>query len=101
MQITGSSRKCPSCGQWSGWHQQPDDRCEHCLAILDPQGVKARQEQENEALRQKNMINLNLIEISSYDPPFTRFYKRIIQGFQLTFFAILSFIIWFVTIMAG
>ncbi|KAA9340080.1 hypothetical protein [Adhaeribacter soli] len=101
MTTLTSSRKCPSCGQWSGWHQRPDDKCEHCQAILDPQGLKAQQESEAEALRQKGKINLSLIEIFPSDPPFTKFYKRIIQGFQLTFFAILSFIIWLVTILAG
>jgi hypothetical protein len=101
MKFNKSSRKCPACGQWSGWNQHPDDLCEHCQAILDPQGLKARQERENEEFRQKGILNLTLIEIFSYDSAFTRFYKRIIQGFQLTFFAILSFIIWVVTMLAG
>ena len=101
MLPSGSARKCPSCGQWSGWRQSPDDRCEHCQEILDPQGLKARQEREIEEFRQKDKINLSLIEIYPSDSGFTRFYKRIIQGFQITFFAILSFIIWFITLLAG
>ena len=96
-----SSRKCATCGQWSGWKQQPEDRCEHCDAILDPQGLKARHEQEEEAFRQKQNINIALIEIFPYDSTLTRFGKRIVQGFQLTLMAIISFIIWLVTVLAG
>lgn len=96
-----STRKCPTCGQWSNWSQNPDDTCEHCGSILDPQGMRARKLQDEEALRQEKNLNIALIEIFPYDPPFTRFWKRIVQGFQLTLMAIISFIIWFVTVLAG
>ena len=83
------------------WSQHPDDLCEHCGSILDPQGVKNRQKQEEEDFRQKQNINIALIEIFPYDSGLTRFWKRIIQGFQLTLMAIISFIIWLVTVLAG
>ena len=101
MADTKSTRKCPSCGQWSDWNQNPDDLCQHCGAVLDPQGVRARQLQEEEAFRQQKNINIALIEIYPYDSAFTRFWKRIVQGFQLTLMAIISFIIWVVTVLAG
>ena len=101
MAINTSSRKCSNCGQWSLWNQQPEDLCEHCGAILDPQGLKARQKQEEEDFRQKQNLNIALIEIYSYDSAFTRFWKRIVQGFQITLMAIISFIIWLVTVLAG
>ena len=101
MAVTKSTRKCPACGQWSDWTQNPDDLCQHCGAILDPQGVRARQLQEEEAFRQQKNINIALIEIYPYDSAFTRFWKRIVQGFQLTLMAIISFIIWVVTVLAG
>ena len=96
-----SSRKCPNCGQWSLWNQSPEDLCEHCGKILDPQGLKARQMQEEEDFRQKQNINIALIEIFPYDSTFTRFWKRIVQGFQITLMGIISFIIWLVTVLAG
>ena len=101
MEQTKSSRKCPSCGQWSNWHQSPDDKCEHCGNYLDPQALKARQQREEEEFRQKKNLNIALIEIYPYDSQWTRFGKRIIQGFQLSLMAIISFIIWVVTILAG
>ena len=96
-----SSRKCPACAQWSAWNQAPDDKCEHCGNILDPQGLKAQQEQEAETFRQKQNFNIALIEIYPYDSTLTRFGKRIIQAFQISLMAIISFIIWLVTILAG
>ena len=101
MAVTKSTRKCPTCGQWSDWNQNSDDLCQHCGAVLDPQGVRARQLQEEEAFRQQKNINIALIEIYPYDSAFTRFWKRIVQGFQLTLMAIISFIIWVVTVLAG
>src|SRR5436189_6329940 len=101
MEQIKSSRKCPNCGQWSAWNQAPDDKCEHGEGVLDPQGLKNRQEQEEEAFRQKKNLNIALIEIFPYDPPITRFGKRIVQGFQLSLMAIISFIIWVVTVLAG
>ena len=101
MAVTKSTRKCPACGLWSDWNQNPDDLCQHCGAVLDPQGVRARQLQEEEAFRQQKNINIALIEIYPYDSAFTRFWKRIVQGFQLTLMAIISFIIWVVTVLAG
>src|SRR5688572_33447710 len=84
MALNSSSRKCATCGQWSAWNQHPDDLCEHCGAILDPQAVKARQQQQEEDFRQKQNINIALIEIFPYDSAFTKFWKRIVQGFQIT-----------------
>ncbi|HSI91726.1 MAG TPA: hypothetical protein VK927_11455 [Adhaeribacter sp.] len=101
MQATTSTRKCPACGQWSGWHKNPDDRCEHCGAILDPQGLKARNLREEEAFRQEQQFNITLIDIHPYDSAFTRFWKNIVRAFQITLMAIISFIIWFITILAG
>jgi hypothetical protein len=101
MEQPTSSRKCPSCGQWSGWKQHPDDRCEHCGNVLDPKALKARQVREEEELRQKQHLNIALIEIYPYDSGLTRFGKRMVQGFQISLLAIISFIIWVVTILAG
>jgi hypothetical protein len=101
MEQIKSSRKCPGCGQWSNWQQSPDDKCEHCGSLLDPQALKARQQREEDEFRQKEQFNIALIEIYPSDSALTRFGKRIIQGFQLSLMAIISFIIWVVTILAG
>ncbi|RYD69217.1 MAG: hypothetical protein EOP53_27570 [Sphingobacteriales bacterium] len=101
MEQTTGSRKCPACGQWSAWQQHPDDTCKFCNAILDPAGLLAQQQQQTEIERQKKQLNITLIEIYPEDLPFTKFWKRIVQGFQITLIGVVSFIIWVVTVVAG
>ena len=45
-----SEKKCPQCGQWTFWNQQPTDSCSHCGQMLDPRTVaeKAAGEQKAE-----------------------------------------------------
>jgi transcription initiation factor TFIIIB Brf1 subunit/transcription initiation factor TFIIB len=94
-------KKCPNCGQWTVWNQSVEDICQHCGAVLDEEGLRRRAQKEEEKEKQAERFNLVMIEIYPTDGPFTVFYKRIIQAFQITFMAILSFIIWLVTILAG
>jgi len=101
MEPLSSSRKCPTCGQWSEWNQNPSDRCRHCGNVLDPQAVKARKKRQEDEFRQKDQLNITLIEIYPYDSAFTRFWKRIVQAFQISLMAIISFIIWLIALLAG
>lgn len=94
-----ASKKCPHCQQWSTWQHSPNDRCEHCGELLDPRAQQsAIQRTELENQKTSSFI---LMEIKPDDKGVARFFKTIIRGGQLAFAAILSFIIWLVTVAAG
>ncbi|MCR5889814.1 hypothetical protein LRS06_18970 [Hymenobacter sp. J193] len=97
--LLSSSKKCPHCSHWSAWRQHSDDRCERCGQLLDPQ--LRRNEQEREELVNAKMSSVMLIEIKPEDSSFVRFFKYIIRGGQLAFAALLAFMIWVVTALAG
>lgn len=94
-----ASKKCPHCQQWSTWHHNPEDRCEHCGGLLDPRARQsAIQRAELESQKTSSVI---LMEITDEDKGAKRFFKTIVRGGQLAFAAILSFIVWVVTVVAG
>ena len=95
-----SSKKCPHCGQWSEWAQQPTDTCAHCGALLDDENLlrtAAREAEKNE----KKGFDLDIIQIYPTDAWYVVFYKRIFQVLQYSFIAIVSFILWFLALLAG
>jgi hypothetical protein len=94
-----ASKKCPHCGFWSRWQQRADDRCERCGLYLD--APRMRSEQQREALANEPLPSFMRIEIKPDDSPTMRFFKRIIQGGQLAFGALVSFVVWFLTLLAG
>ena len=96
-----ATKKCPHCQQWSAWHHQVTDRCEHCQGLLDPKAHQRVLDQDTREEAEKKQFNVVLIEILPTDSAFTKFWKRIVQGFQLTFMAILSFILWLIALLAG
>ncbi|GAA4304949.1 hypothetical protein GCM10023183_18680 [Nibribacter koreensis] len=96
-----ATKKCPHCQQWSAWHHQVTDRCEHCHELLDPKAHQRLLAQDEREEEESKKINIALIEILPTDSAFTRFWKRIVQGFQLMFMAILSFILWLIALLAG
>lgn len=91
-------KKCPECGKWSEWDHGTEDRCEHCGSLLSP-----REYEESQKPKEKDKfgMELNLIKIKEKDSPVLVFFKRIIQGFQLLFFGIVSFLVWLATAIAG
>ncbi len=96
-----SSIKCRVCGEWSEWNQQPDDVCRHCGALLSDRSTLSAAAREAEQEKKGNVVEIGLIEIYPTDSKLVKFFKRMIQAVQLTFVAILSFIIWFLTLLAG
>ncbi|WP_400190612.1 hypothetical protein [Hymenobacter sp. B81] len=94
-----ASKKCPHCGQWSAHQQQPDDRCEHCHELLDPQGP-AKQAEMEQAWKWE-LPPAMLIPIHPTDPWWLRGPKYLVRGGQLLFAATVSFVIWLVTALAG
>jgi hypothetical protein len=95
-----SSKKCGTCGQWSVWNQQLEDNCEHCGKPLAIQEIKVRQEIQE---REKKMegYTIEVVKIHPDDNIIVVGIKKIIIGFQLTFMAIMSFLIWLAVTLAG
>lgn len=96
-----SAKKCSFCGQWSHWNQQPTDTCQHCGALLDDDTFLRAAAKEIEKRNRKKRIEIDIIQISPNDTLLVRIAKRIVQMLQITFIAIVSFIIWFLTLLAG
>lgn len=48
-----SEKKCPHCGHWTPWNQQPSDSCTHCGQVLDPRTVAERVASEEKAEEDK------------------------------------------------
>lgn len=94
-----SAKKCPSCQQWSRWQLDPNDCCTHCGELLDPQAQYSAIEREKRA--NQKMPAVLLIEIEPNDSAVVHFFKTIIRGGQMLFAAIVAFLVWFVTIVAG
>ncbi|SHJ25980.1 hypothetical protein SAMN02745146_2652 [Hymenobacter daecheongensis DSM 21074] len=99
MRTSFSSKKCLHCGGWSAWQQQPDDRCEQCTELLDPQAQHRAEEQA--AIARQPVSQFMLIEIKPTDGLVLRVFKYAIRGGQLAFAAIMAFFLWVVTALAG
>lgn len=97
--LLSATKKCPACGFWSSWQQRPDDRCERCQQLLDPQ--RLRSEQRRQQLADEPVSQLVLIEIKPDDGAVVKFLKYIVRGGQLAFAAFLSFLLWLVAVAAG
>ena len=82
-------------------YKKPADLCEHCGSILDEKAFIRQVKEEEEEQAEKNRFNLTLIPIYPEDSRLVVFFKRIVQGFQLAFMAILSFILWLIALLAG
>lgn len=93
-----STKKCPSCQQWSHWQQQAADRCEHCGELLDP---RAQGEAQQQAATEHLRGGIQLVAINPEDGGLLRFFKTIVRGGQLLFIAIIGFVVWLVTALAA
>jgi hypothetical protein len=94
-----ASKKCPHCGFWSPWQQRADDRCERCGLLLDAQRLRSEKLREEQA--KEPLPTFLRVEMKPDDGPVLRFFKHIIRGGQLAFAALVSFMLWLVTILAG
>jgi len=96
-----STRKCPHCGQWSTWNQDPADRCDHCGNVLDPDALARQHASDERKEEESQRFSVDFIKIDPDDPFFLRFFKKIGLGFQVLFVAIVTFIIWLIAFLAS
>lgn len=93
-----AEKKCPHCGKWTHWQNQPSDHCEHCNEILDPGTIKLQQKwidekrefEENNFYRVREGDNFLMIMVR----------KTAMLGHAI-FAAITWFFLWFTTTFAG
>ncbi|MGF1637911.1 MAG: hypothetical protein ACFCUU_12620 [Cyclobacteriaceae bacterium] len=84
-----SKKKCPQCGEWSVWNENPNDTCEHCGSVLDLKSVKRMEiRAEAKALSKEKWI----FAIKDSDNGFMRFLKQVGNTTYMVFMVILSFI---------
>lgn len=98
-----SVKKCKNCGNWSPWQQNINDTCHFCGQLLDEEAFLAKAKAEADASedQKRYQINLDLIKIYPTDSLVVKLGKRFIQAVQLSFVAVLSFILWVLTLLAG
>lgn len=96
-----ASKKCPHCGNWSQWTQNPTDLCQHCGSVLDPVAVARQEAREERKQEEAERLSIKFIEIKPDDPWYLRIIKRMGLGFQIAFVSIVSFFLWLIALLAG
>lgn len=98
--MSTSLKKCPSCGEWTSWQQDIHTSCPTCDNPLSPRELNEFKKNKDEK-KESHSMGIKLISISPDDSIPLMFLKRIVQGAQLLFFGIASFVVWLATIIAG
>ena len=80
---------------------EPDGRCKHCGELLDPRAFQSRLAQEEIREKEKHRFRLNLIEIDPSEPFYLRGPKQVVRAIQISFVAVVSFIIWLIVAVAS
>lgn len=93
-----SERKCPNCSKWSAWSQSVDDQCQHCGALLDPEGKKKHERREEEARYQEERW---IFTIHEGDSPLRAFTKKLGNYSYIIFISIVSFFAWLIAALPG
>lgn len=93
-----TEKKCPSCGVWTTWEKQPEDRCTSCNQLLDPRAFAAKSErEEKERVYKEN----DFLRIKETDSLGMRVVRRVAWFFHIIFAAIAWFFLWMVTTFSG
>lgn len=79
--------KCEHCGEWV---DAKSEQCSYCGKTLREEEKKAA----SSSKRLKDSLEPQLITIYDDDNVFIKFFKRIIQLGQMTFYAIITFLVW-------
>jgi hypothetical protein len=93
-----SEKKCMNCNRWSQWNQSVDDTCQHCGALLDPEGKEKKEKRDEEARLQKEKWAFTIHE---GDSPFRVFAKKLGNTSYIIFISIISFFAWLIAALPG
>lgn len=93
-----AEKKCPHCGNWTQWQNQPSDRCEHCNETLDERTVKLQQEWLDE---KREFYEKNFYRIREDDGVFMVIVRKVAMVFHMIFAAITWLIMWVVMSVNG
>jgi hypothetical protein len=94
-------KKCHHCGQWSEWKHDNKDLCTHCGQLLDKDALEfENRKNEFDAIRVEKIQN-SFLTIKDTDNWPTVFVKRIANVANAIFIAIMAFLVWFATAIAG
>ena len=96
-----SARKCPNCGKWSEWNQKPTDTCVHCGQLLNPEGYERQEKKQKIKEEEKNRLKINLITIDPNEPFYLKGPKYLVRAIQVSFVAVVSFLIWLIVAIAS
>jgi ribosomal protein L32 len=91
-----SEKKCPSCGHWTAWNRAKDDVCAHCGAALSD--YEQKKEARNEKMR---AAPSGLFPVHPNDSLVLKIGKYTLNGLNIIFTAIVSFIVWLITFVAA
>jgi hypothetical protein len=82
----------------SHWNTDSNDRCEFCGALLIPEHVtqKKQDDLDKEQIREESVL-----DIKEGDSKFVIFLKKTGWVFQMIFTAILTFFLWLISIATG
>ena len=95
--------RCPACKKFSHTDGSVEATCEHCGSYLQPIALKEKLQVEEQE-RQRKLKHEHPVFWVNVKPDDTNFRKsvvRLMQGGQLIYAAIVSFLLWVVAIVAG
>src|SRR5687767_13928365 len=103
LNLMNAVHRCRSCKKFSHSDGTADATCEHCGTYLDPVEVTSKRKYEEEK-RQAEIRHEHPVFSVNVKPgagPIRNTFVRFVQGAQLVYMAIISFILWIVAIIAG
>jgi predicted amidophosphoribosyltransferase len=103
MKILNSVHRCPACKKFSHTDGTVEATCEHCGAHLEPVALKEKLaiEEKERQMKLKHEHPVFWVNVKPGDSTLRRAFVRFLQGGQLFYAAIVSFILWVVAVVAG
>ena len=93
-------RKCPACKKWN----EDNAYCKYCNEPISPQIIRDLEDEEdlkkNQPLKKSPLDKLQE-NIENSNNPFVIAFNKVLRLVWIVYMGILSFVIWFVTAIAG
>jgi predicted amidophosphoribosyltransferase len=103
IRILNTIHRCPACKKFSHTDGSPEALCEHCGSCLDPVALNSQHKYEDEKRQAevKHEHPVFWVNVKPEDNALRRTFVRLMQGGQLLYAAIVSFLLWLVAVIAG